>query len=197
MNEKEISEKAKTMAAEMMLKLDNPEFLAEVAGSWASENKDITHAVFSSKVRAKEWGVKFLIAPYKLLKGSRSFTYVSLVFFHAFLPWIICPLWAWRGHSWWLLIGIPVSIAGARTAANENDPPIASGLLLAAIGVSLLLWLGPYSFWTCLACSAGWGMLWYAVADRFESTAALATLTENGDLFQKLAETGQIHVIKK
>ncbi len=197
MKEDEIKAKAAKATKAMMARFGAPEFEAELAASIAPDNAGMTHAEFVQKAKAKQMGVKFVIRPSKLLRGWRQMVFSSLVCGYSILPWIACPLWAWHEHSWWLVLGVFVSKGATRTAANEKEPPVGSGILLACVAGGLWAWLGIHSYWTYFVLCAAWGMLLFAKADKFESTAALKTLIERKDVFDRMASTGQIMIVRR
>jgi hypothetical protein len=197
MTEDEIKAKAAEATKATMARFGTPEFEAELAANIALDNQGITHAEFVEKAKTKQMGVKFVIRPSKLLCGWRQKVFSSLVCDYYFLPWIACPLWAWHESSWWLALGVFVSKGATRTAANEKQPPVGSGILLAGIAGGLWAWLGIHSYWTYFVLCAAWGMLLFAKADQFESAAALKTLIEKKDVFDQMASTGQIMIVRR
>ena len=197
LTEEKIKAQAAAVTKQMMAKFGTPEFEAGIATSWTSENAGVTHEEFAQKVPQKKMGVKFLIRPSKLLTGIRQLLFSSMVCGYFIVPWIACPLWAWHEGKWWLAFGALVSKGATKTAAKEKEPVVLQGIILLLVALGLAAWLGIHSQWTYFVFCAGWGMYLFAKADQFESAAALETLVERKDVFDRMASTGQIMIVRR
>ena len=140
--------------------------------SLAQANQNVTHADFVAGVHNRTMGFKCMMGePHQLLSGARRPVFNILVLLYWAAPFVLVPLWAWREHNWWLLLGIPVSAIGTFIATSliynpARQTSIASFILMAF--VASWIFEGFHSYPTFFLLSALWGFVLFMIADNVE-----------------------------
>lgn len=194
MTEKEIQARAAEATKEMLARLNDPAFKAQVQAGIAADiiaaNAGVTYEEFAEKARAKKMGVKFMGGPTGIMRSPRVYGFYALVACYAILPFVLCPLWAWHEHDWVLLLGIVVNFVVLTTdVGSGKKSKIPSGIIYLLIAAIFWHFKGIHSYWTYFFFCAAWGMVWYRLADEYEASQSLKTVIENRQVFERCVAT--------
>lgn len=177
-----------------------PEFQAALGSRIAEANEGISHEEFVDGVLSGKTGFRCMTGePYQLILGrNRAIIFSFLVLLYWRAPFILVPLWAWREHNWWLLVGIILSLAGSKLAARLIYRPqmqkALAGILLAGVLLAVLFaGLHLYAFF--ILCVL-WGLMFFMIADNAENKYAMQSLIESEDLFNRAVDHKTIMIFR-
>ncbi|MFZ3376220.1 MAG: hypothetical protein WA183_11765 [Chthoniobacterales bacterium] len=154
----------------------------EYVMAWVAEsNQAYSHADFVAAIQRNTATIRWLVEPYKMIRGRGGHVFGILTLLYQAAPLVIFSICAYMTRNWWLLLGTMLSYKASGFAArNYNANTKArpnkffAGFLLFLLSATVAFWFYTgfhgYLFWPFAAL---WGFTFYILAELAQMTNRL------------------------
>jgi hypothetical protein len=176
--------------------------LADYLQDWiVVTNQQYGHTAFVEAIKNKRAKVRWLVEPYTITNHRERALFAILACGYQFAPFVLFPVLALVKQDWWLLLGILLSFAASRfaaqnyTANKSTAPTITFAIVVFSLfSLATVWWLRtkfghnfPFAAMSCL-----WGFLFFTLAEVTQIKFAMRNLLERAEIFAAVAAQNKI-----
>jgi hypothetical protein len=186
--------------------LKSPAFIKSLNDDIAKANAGITHDEFVTGMKNKTIGFTVVKGePYQFTKGFGRLVFNICVMLYTLVPFLVIPIFAYREHNWWLLIGSVIASLLAPQIEQRKPYTFGGIAFLGFMGATIGFWFAGrthyftyfcHSYFTFFCFCAFWGCMFFRMAEDFQKEYAIQSLKNNPELFYDAVAQNRIMIIR-